>query len=357
MSNKLYIDSNNKFVSFSESYNTLLSTVENKEYGEYLKNDDFTIINDFNIIKDFILTKKNRKFTKAEETVFKNYINNKFLNINKLYINIFKLCNLDKDDIIFNNINIKANVKPLIISFDSQNKLQVKDLDNKIINTEEELPSYIKKIIGLSSVLISNCFIFDVNKNNFIFDTNQGNWGEKWKENYKYIAYSNIIGIPHSYLIQDSPIIEFTFTILSNRLKNNDKQIYLIDYISLIKKYFIILVTKLNKSSISFNTKISNFYYFINCISILLVIMQCDEKKKYINNYETFLTNLINILPDMNCNITNELYTYNPDFIINQNNNVNSYFTNTMYNIFYICCSILCCICILFSLYKIFKKK
>ena len=358
MGNILNVDSNNNFISFSEPLGTLSPNdlEKNKRYGKYLKDDNFTIINNFNIINDFIIKKRN--VTKEEFIIFKNYIKNKYLNINKLYINIFKLCNFDKDDIIFNDT--RRSCKPVIISLDSQDKLQVVDSNNQVINTA--FPEYLLSLTytgGLENYLN---FIFTAKKD-FLFtlDDEKNNSFE----DIKYMMFNNIIAIPNSYLIPDTSIIEFTFTNLLNIL-NKDKEYNMIYYIALIKKYFIILIAKLNKSSINFNIKIANVYYFINCISILMFITGRDKDKKYINNCETFLINLTNILPDMNCNITNELYTFNPDFIMNQNNDIYSYFTNTiygnsqgsslMYNIYYCCCSILCCICILFSLYKIFKK-
>ena len=345
MANLLTVDSNNKFISFGIDTTNLVQDEKNKKYETYLKNDNFTIVNNFNIINDFILKKNNftknssqeqldnytRYFNNEDKIIFKKFTNKKLLDLNKLYINIFKLCNLDKNDIIFKDII------PVIISFDSQDELQILDSNNQII---KDVPYHSLYLSGLDMIPIFLELIFIVNK-----------------ENYPNFA-KNIIAIPNSYLVPDSSIIEFTLSNFLNKNKNNDNTMY----IALFKKYFIILITKLNKSSINFNIKIANVYYFINCICILMIITLRDKDKKYINNYETFLINLTNILPDINCNITNELYTFNPDFIMNQNNDMYSYFTNTiygnslMYNIYYCCCSILCCICILFSLYKIFKK-
>ena len=47
-----------------------------------------------------------------------------------------------------------------------------------------------------------------------------------------------------------------------------------------------------------------------------MILIAKDDDNKYYNNISIFLTDLINILPDINCNITNGDFTFDPNYIL-----------------------------------------
>jgi hypothetical protein len=184
---------------------------------------------------------------------------------NTLYANIFVKCNFNKNDILFKDVLPQK-------------------IDVEILNVK-----YISQI--QMSAMMCGFYVLSVSD--------------------PQLNISKSLIIPNSYFMPNSDFLNFMsedFIFINNVLIDNL-------YKKLIYDNLQKIILKLSQANISFNIKIGNLFFFITNINILMFFMTIDKVLKYYESISSYLKHLINILPDLECNITDGKYTYNVDFV------------------------------------------